>query len=209
MKTSLAMIMLGCVAFSACGDDRSEVQCGSGDAVAIDGQTYCVFEQAVVVENGFECPPDAPFLTRSTGFGVCGQQQVLPPALVEDIHLGWQDLRGTCVLNSECAAGQSCVASVCQTTPDQNNTNNTNNTNNVPGACGGFAGLTCETDQWCDYGGVDGQCGAADQLGTCVQRPETCTADFNPVCGCDGQTYSNACTAHASGVDIIANGECP
>lgn len=76
----------------------------------------------------------------------------------------------------------------------------------APSGCGGFAGLTCGADQFCNYEGTT--CGAADQLGTCETRPEVCTADYNPVCGCDGNTYSNACNANAAGVDVASEGAC-
>jgi hypothetical protein len=33
--------------------------------------------------------------------------------------------------------------------------------------------------------------------------------DYNPVCGCNGNTYSNACTAQNSGVIDFTEGECP
>ncbi len=32
----------------------------------------------------------------------------------------------------------------------------------------------------------------------------SCTLDYSPVCGVNGQTYSNACTAKATGI-VIAN----
>jgi hypothetical protein len=35
-----------------------------------------------------------------------------------------------------------------------------------------------------------------------------CTAQYQPVCGCDGKTYSNACVATREGVLIYVPGEC-
>jgi hypothetical protein len=36
-----------------------------------------------------------------------------------------------------------------------------------------------------------------------------CTADFNPVCGCDQKTYPNPCGAEAAGVKTFTTGKCP
>ncbi|QED26830.1 hypothetical protein FRD01_06155 [Microvenator marinus] len=74
--------------------------------------------------------------------------------------------------------------------------------------CGGRNGEICGLTEWCDYGGPTGTCGQADQPGTCEPRPDACLAVFDPVCGCDNQTHSNACAAHAAGVDVLHDGAC-
>ncbi|UCG47892.1 MAG: hypothetical protein JSU94_20735 [Phycisphaerales bacterium] len=51
--------------------------------------------------------------------------------------------------------------------------------------------------------------GACDSRGLCRERPELCPPLWDPVCGCDGVTYANACSAAMAGVNVGAEGPCP
>jgi hypothetical protein len=76
-----------------------------------------------------------------------------------------------------------------------------------PAACGGLLGLACPEGDFCNYP-LDAICGAADATGFCEVIPEVCPAIYDPVCGCDGTTYGNACEANMVGVSVAASGEC-
>jgi len=73
--------------------------------------------------------------------------------------------------------------------------------------CGGIAGLVCSDDKWCDYPDQS-ICGGFDQFGVCRPRPEVCTKVYIPVCGCNDQTYGNACMAAMDGFDVAYAGPC-
>ena len=73
--------------------------------------------------------------------------------------------------------------------------------------CGGWLGNTCTASEYCAY--EEGQhCGAADASAVCLPRPMGCDAVYDPVCGCNGQTYGNACEAAMAGTGVLQSGPC-
>ncbi len=65
----------------------------------------------------------------------------------------------------------------------------------------------CAADQYRAYPEGDA-CGKAGAPGVCRPRPEACAAVYAPVCGCDAETYSNACVANSEGASVARDGAC-
>jgi hypothetical protein len=83
----------------------------------------------------------------------------------------------------------------------------------VGAMCGGTSGMQCGSGLYCDFGdgttAAPSSCGGGgNQSGKCAAKPEMCTQEYSPMCGCDGTTYSNACMAHGIGVTVSKPGEC-
>lgn len=73
-------------------------------------------------------------------------------------------------------------------------------------SCGGCSATPCEGEFFCDPS--PGHCEEDTEVGVCIEVPEVCTDEFDPVCGCDGETYANDCDRRAERVGFRHPGPC-
>jgi hypothetical protein len=76
-----------------------------------------------------------------------------------------------------------------------------------PHWCGGFHDMKCHDQDVC-LPFVARGCPGPRRIGLCAPRPHHCPSVSEPVCGCDGKTYTNVCEAVRAGTSIEHRGAC-
>ena len=64
----------------------------------------------------------------------------------------------------------------------------------------------CKATQFCDTEGK----ASCSSTGVCTSRGINlfCSDLYQPICGCDGNTYGNSCLAHKAGTSVASTGAC-
>jgi hypothetical protein len=72
--------------------------------------------------------------------------------------------------------------------------------------CGGPQHVTCAPGEYCHL--TSSGCHTGEGVGVCEPKPQNCPGVWMPVCGCDGRTYGNTCTAAEKGANVAHEGAC-
>ncbi len=139
-------------------------------------------------------------------------------ASLTGVACAYTDISGPCDDGDACTTGDACKGGSCAAgTPIACDDNNACTTDLcAAGKCSSIAIPGCTGTSACTYGQATcakgsycsvapGVCGGAGQ---CAPIPSGCLTVVQPVCGCDGKTYSNACAAATAGVAVASDGEC-
>jgi hypothetical protein len=178
-----------CCGRVVCGERCGRAFCGPGTTCCNDSCSLCTGSDLAC--TAIACSPDCT-PQRATGDGPC----------LAALGVAWN--------GRECAtvSGCNCVGEDCPALFGSIDECNAYFGACVSTTCGTIAGLSCRDDQFCRYHDSAVACGGADGTGSCEPRPNDCSAELAPVCGCDGITHGNRCLAERSGTDVAHLGAC-
>lgn len=87
MKKFLCTIGLIIAALGLGTSCQSAVQtCGEGEEVELSEDSVCVYDEEIVIETGFSCPADKPFIHGGDGHFVCSEGKELTPDDISRIN---------------------------------------------------------------------------------------------------------------------------
>ena len=177
------------------GDTRSAGDECNTCSCSAQSEWICTRSVCNLCKDGDTKQVDCNTCSCSGGAWACTERACLPTGICTDGQTMQQDCN-----NCMCSGGQwVCTGLACPPPMDSGAAKK---------SCGGHAGNACSSSEYCAY--TEGLlCGAADASATCEARPLGCAKDLNPVCGCDGNDYSNACVAAAAGSGVLHAGNCP
>jgi Kazal-type serine protease inhibitor domain len=184
-----------------------------------DGNTYGTACQAassgMSVASKGECANSTGAVCGTSGAAECSATEFC--AFPIDAQCGAADQPGKCATRPQicddiymavCGCDGNTYSNECEANAKGTAVAYTGECKGNAGAnCGGIAGLKCSDPQYCNFP-IDTMCGSGDQFGQCADKPTACTKELHEVCGCDGMTYGNPCTAAAAGVSIQKDGAC-
>ncbi len=127
------------------------------------------------------------------GGGASGVCEALPDACVE-------------IFQPVCGCDGETYGNECKAAADGVSLASEEACESEPQPCGGIAGLPCGDREYCKF--AVGLCEVSDRSGECAVLSDACLAVAKPVCGCDGLTYDNECTAGSAGVAVSHEGQC-
>lgn len=209
-----------CVGIGTCRARREPSECGGfGEGVCgCDGQTWsdpCAASRAGVrvaafVPCGQRLYPGQGPTVRCSNDGSCPRGWACDTAMHQCVP---ENPIVACARDAQCPAGHFCCGhtGLCVSRAD-------------PEFCRSFSQpsirVACRTSEDCQRldtspfgGGSNFFCfgEGCDGIGGCLRRPSVsdCSGALTPVCGCNGMSYTNECTASSAGVRVAHPGMCP
>ncbi len=83
LKHTWLAVAVAAIAAAACAEATHA--CGGGEAVTVNGSSYCVYKQNIVIVGGFDCPASMPYRRDFERATVCGDHGFDDIDVAEDI----------------------------------------------------------------------------------------------------------------------------